>query len=93
MKLCFSLGLDVNQKNSMGLQAMHGAANRGANDIIRFLAANGAELNTPDLESRTPLDWAHGVFLATVPPAAKPETIALLQQLMARQPMPPAASR
>ena len=93
VKLCFSLGLDVNQKNSMGLQAIHGAANRGANDIIRFLAANGAELNTPDLESRTPLDWAHGVFLATVPPTTKPETIALLQQLMARQPMPPAASQ
>ena len=42
VKLCVELGLDVNHRNSMGLQAIHGAANRGSNDIIRFLAANGA---------------------------------------------------
>jgi uncharacterized protein len=93
VKLCVGLGLDVNQKNSMGLQAIHGAANRGANDVIRFLAANGAQLDTPDRESRTPLDWAHGVFLATVPPAAKPETIALLQQLIAQRQVSSTVSR
>jgi len=92
VKLCVELGLDVNQKNSMGLQAIHGAANRGSNDIIRFLAANGAELDTPDREGRTPLEWANGVFLATVAPTPKPESIALLQQLVARR-MPPAAAR
>jgi ankyrin repeat protein len=41
VKLCIDRGPDVNQKNSMGLQAMHGAANRGSNDIIQFLAARG----------------------------------------------------
>ena len=87
VKLCVELGLDVNQKNSMGLQAIHGAANRGSNDIIRFLAANGAELETPDRESRTPLDWANGVFLATVAPTPKPESIALLNQLLAQRRM------
>ena len=93
VKLCVELGLDVNQKNSMGLQAIHGAANRGANDIIRFLAANGAQLDTPDREGRTPLDWAGGVFLATVPPAAKPDSIALLRQLASQQGASPVASR
>ena len=85
VRLCVELGLDVNQKNSMGLQAIHGAANRGSNNIIRFLAANGAQLETPDREGRTPLEWAGGVFLATVAPTPKPESIALLQQLIAQQ--------
>jgi ankyrin repeat protein len=84
VRFCVELGLDVNQKNSMGLQAIHGAANRGSNDIIRFLAAHGAELETPDREGRTPLEWAGGVFLATVAPTPKPESIALLQQLIAQ---------
>jgi len=83
VRLCLKLGMDVNQKNSMGLQAIHGAANRGSNNIIRFLAANGAQLETADREGRTPLDWAQGVFLATVAPTPKPESIALLQQLIA----------
>jgi len=83
VKLCVELGLDVNQKNSMGLQAMHGAANRGSNEIIRYLASQGAELDTPDRENRTPLHWAHGEFLATVAPTEKPQTIALLKELLA----------
>ena len=29
--------MDVNAVNSMGLTALHGAANRGSDDIIRFL--------------------------------------------------------
>jgi ankyrin repeat protein len=84
VRFCVELGLDVNQKNSMGLQAIHGAANRGSNDIIRFLAAHGAELETADNEGRTPLEWAGGVFLATVAPTPKPESMALLQQLIAQ---------
>ncbi|HYP81691.1 MAG TPA: ankyrin repeat domain-containing protein [Steroidobacteraceae bacterium] len=93
VRLCVELGLDVNQKNSMGLQAMHGAANRGSNDIIQFLAAKGAELDTPDREGRTPLDWAQGVFLATVAPVPKPESIALLQRLTAARGTASTASR
>jgi ankyrin repeat protein len=79
--LCHELGADVNAANSMGLSAIHGAANRGSNDIIEFLAANGAELDVPDRQGRTPLAWAEGVFLATHPPQRKQETIALLEAL------------
>ena len=65
----------------MGVAAIHGAANRGANDVIEYLAANGARLDVADAQGRTPLDWAEGVFLATHPPVRKPETIALLERL------------
>jgi ankyrin repeat protein len=81
VKLAHSLGNDVNAVNSMGIAAIHGAANRGANDVIEYLAANGARLDVADAQGRTPLDWAEGVFLATHPPVRKPETIALLERL------------
>jgi uncharacterized protein len=83
VKLCYELGLDVNTINSMGLTAVHGAANRGSDDIIRFLAEKGAKLDVADNEGRTPLTWAEGVFLATHPAKPKPGSIALLKSLMA----------
>jgi len=82
VKLTIELGNDVNAVNSMGVGAIHGAANRGANEIIEYLAAHGARLDVPDAQGRTPLDWAEGVFLATHPPVRKPETVALLERLL-----------
>jgi ankyrin repeat protein len=82
VELCAELGLDIEAVNSMGLRAIHGAANRGSNDIIELLAARGARLDVPDALGRTPLVWAEGVFLATHPPQRKPETIALLERLL-----------
>jgi ankyrin repeat protein len=88
VKLCYELGMDVNQANSMGLTAVHGAANRGSNDIIGFLVEKGARLDVQDKEGRTPLDWARGVFLATHPAEAKPESMLLLTQLLKDRNMP-----
>ena len=81
---------DVNAVNSMGLTAMHGAANRGSDDIIRFLVARGAKLDVKDSEGRTPLTWAGGVFLATHPAKPKPGSMALIKELMGN---PPVAAR
>jgi ankyrin repeat protein len=80
--LCHELGGDVDTTNSMGLAAIHGAANRGSNEIIQWLAEHGATLDGADRHGRTPLAWAEGVFLATHPPQRKPETIALLDRLL-----------
>jgi hypothetical protein len=82
VKLCHELGLDVNAVNSMGLTALHGAANRGSDDIIQFLVDKGAKLDVKDKEGRTPLTWAEGVFLATHPAKPKPTSIALIKSLM-----------
>jgi ankyrin repeat protein len=89
VELAHALGNDVNATNSMGLAAIHGAANRGSNAIVEFLAAHGAKLDALDKHQRTPLVWAEGVFLATHPPQRKPETIALLERLW----HPPARAR
>ena len=83
VKLCLELGGDVNAVNAMGLAAVHGAANRGSDDIIELLARNGARLDLKDKEGRTPMTWAEGVFLATNSPVAKPSTMALIRKLLA----------
>lgn len=85
VKLCVSLGNDVNAVNSMGLTAVDGAANRGSDDIIRYLVSQGARLDVEDKEGRTPLDWARGVFLATHPAEPKPSSIALIEQLQKKR--------
>jgi ankyrin len=85
VKLCHQLGMDVNQANSMGITALHGAANRGSEDIIRYLVEQGADLTAQDNQHRSALDWAKGVFLATHPPEAKPGAIALITQLLRAQ--------
>jgi ankyrin repeat protein len=81
VKLCVELGMDVNAVNSMGLTALHGAANRGSDDIIRYLVEQGARIDVKDAEGRTPLTWAEGVFLATHPARPKANSIQLLKQL------------
>jgi len=85
VKLCLELGMDVNQTNSMGLTALMGAANRGSNEIISFLVSQGADLTAQDNEQRTALDWARGVFLATHPAEQKPESMALISELLTSQ--------
>ncbi|MGV3592829.1 MAG: ankyrin repeat domain-containing protein [Gammaproteobacteria bacterium] len=82
VKFAHALGNDVNAVNSMGLTAAHGAANRGSEAILRWLAEQGAKLDVADNEGRTPLTWAHGVFLATHPPVDRPETAALIEALL-----------
>jgi len=82
VRLCLEVGGDVNAVNEMGLTAVHGAANRGSDDIIELLARRGARLDIADKEGRTPYVWAEGVFLATNSPVAKPSTMALIQKLL-----------
>ncbi len=85
VQLTHALGNDVNAINSMGLTAVHGAANRGSDAILRWLAEQGAALDVADKQSRTPVVWAHGVFLATHPPVDRPDTATLIEELMKEQ--------
>jgi ankyrin repeat protein len=81
-KLCLEKGADVNAVNKQGFTAMHGATNKGFNDMVKLLVAAGGKLDVKDSQGRTPMTFAEGVFLAVQPPVAKPATIALLQELM-----------
>jgi len=86
LKLCSDLGMSIHDMNSMGLTALHAAANRpGSDPIIKFLVEKGAKLDVKDNEGRTPLAWAEGVFLATHPGVPKPSAIELIKGYMAAQ--------
>jgi ankyrin repeat protein len=87
VKLCVELGMDVNAVNSMGLTALHGAANRGSDEIIRYLVEQGAKIDVKDAEGRTPMTWAEGVFLATHPARPKLTSIELLKELASTAPV------
>ena len=82
VNLCLAQGVDVNAANSMGLTAMHGAANRGWESIVQILADHGSKLDPKDKEGRTPMTYAQGIFLAIKPPEPKPKAMALLNKLM-----------
>ena len=86
IRICLEHKADVNAVNSMGLTAVLGAANKGANDIIRLLVTHGARLDAVDKQGRDAYRWAGGVFLAAVGAELKPHTIALLDELNHRPP-------
>jgi ankyrin repeat protein len=81
VKLCVEKAGDVNAVNGQGFTAMHGAANRGSDDIIQFLASKGARVDVKDGQGRTPMTYAEGVYLAGKPPERRTSTIALLKGL------------
>jgi ankyrin repeat protein len=69
--------------------ALHGAAMKGFNPIVEFLAAHGADLYAKDANGRTALDLAKGDYNeAFLRQAAEPheDTVKLLESLMAANP-------
>jgi len=83
VKLCYELGNDVNAIDKNGDTALHGAALRGANQIVSFLVDNGMKHEyaaAKDNRGWTPLQIADGIFHISVF-IAHPETAALLRQL------------
>ena len=62
VQLAWELGdHDVNRADDRGYTALHGAALRGANPIVEFLAERGAHLLAESNEGWTPLRVADGV--------------------------------
>jgi uncharacterized protein len=60
VKLCVSLGLDVNAATDKGETALHGAAHRGADSIAKYLVEKGANVNARNKRGFTALDLAMG---------------------------------
>ncbi|HEY8518530.1 MAG TPA: ankyrin repeat domain-containing protein [Gammaproteobacteria bacterium] len=79
-------GLDVNATDARGRTALHGAALQGYNEVIKFLAANGAKLDVQDNDGFTPLDTALGLAggfgFSGREGVVREDTAALLRELM-----------
>jgi ankyrin repeat protein len=58
--LCLKAGVDVNAVDSRGETALHGAASKGYDQVIKYLAEHGANLNLKDKQGKTALDAAIG---------------------------------
>ena len=90
LKILIKAGAEINRRAVNGQTAMHAAALKGWNATIRFLAENGAELEAKDHDGKTPLDFASGNYKPVFqgggnpPPAAIPETVKLLKELIAK---------
>ena len=86
-KLLVKAGADVNAPRDNGQTALHGAALWGWNNMVQYLADNGANLRAADRDGITAFDIASGKSGGTGRTgisAAEPhkETAALLQKLM-----------
>ncbi|HLK47719.1 MAG TPA: ankyrin repeat domain-containing protein [Bryobacteraceae bacterium] len=83
IRLCLDKGSDVNAANDRGDTPMHAAAQRGADQIVQFLADHGAKLDVKNKSGRTPLDLALGIGgVANTGGSAHQSTADLIRKLM-----------
>ena len=72
------VGADVNARDLNGYTAVHHAAARGDNELIRYFVSQGADVTLVSRRGQTTVDMANGPVQRIQP---FPETIALLESL------------
>jgi ankyrin repeat protein len=96
VRLLLDLGIDPNIQSLTGRVALHGAAHKGATEVVKLLVARGARMDvrdwgntdnrgSPELAAHTwlPVDYADGLVRVGVQSAiAHPETGLVLRELM-----------
>jgi ankyrin repeat protein len=60
IRLCLDAGVDINATDGRGQTALHGAALKGYDQVVQFLADHGAKVDVKDRRGFTPLDAAMG---------------------------------
>ena len=75
------LKVDVNMRDANGFTALHHAAARGDNDMVRYLVKMGADVMAVNRSGQTTVDMANSPEQRTQP---FPETIALLEGMGAK---------
>jgi ankyrin repeat protein len=84
-------GADVNAKDDYNYTALHGAAYRGDNEVVKYLVSKGAKLDVRSKSGQTLTDMANGPMVNAHLPIDHPDTIALLESLGAPPPEVPVA--
>ena len=93
VKVLMAAGLDVNQTNTRGENALHGAALRGADTIVQFLIDQKMDVNALSKQGYTPLDVAMGKTIVLQLPVPQESTVALLRKLGGKEGPGPRAAR
>jgi uncharacterized protein len=88
--LCLKAGVDINAVDSQGKTALHGAAQKGWDQVVQYLADHGAKVDVKDKKGLTPVDAAMGLagglgFDNTTGDVHE-STAALLRKLMGQSP-------
>ncbi|SRR5579883_3283677 len=81
VKICLEQGADINQENARGETALHGAAGRGADTIVKYLVEHGGKLDAKSKLGYTPLDVAMGKNSLAQLPVPHDSTVALIRSL------------
>lgn len=94
VELLLASGAGINLRDRGGQTALHGAASWGWNNIVKSLVAHNVDLMAKDAQGRTAADIAKGAASSSGRAAAipRPETEALLRQLMSTAASTPTAS-
>jgi hypothetical protein len=86
--VALELGGDVNAANKDGDTPLHGAAWRGANDIVQLLVDHGAKLDVKNKQGYTPLRIANGEEERVANHNVRPWTVELLLKLLTERGLP-----
>jgi ankyrin repeat protein len=78
VQFCLAHGANVNAKDVKGYTALHGAAFRGDNAMVKYLIASGADVHAKTKDGDTVADVANGLFEHAIP---HEDTVALLEGL------------
>jgi len=100
LKLLVGFGLDVNAVDAQDRTAMHGAASRGANQVIQFLVEHGAKIDVMSKDGRGGYSATDGITIvaakgrtpldeAMMSDPPRPKTAALLRQMLGQDPGAP----
>ena len=79
-RYALELGIDINLANEWGATALHAATYHAADELIRFLVENGAELDATDWEEQTPLRLARGHIICCSTYVEHPDIADLLRE-------------
>jgi ankyrin repeat protein len=88
VKLCKELGAELNATDVFKYTALHGAAYRGDNELVKFLVEQGARLDVRTIFGTSVTDMANGFVAYSSLPRTHPETVQLLLKLGAPTPSP-----
>ena len=88
VRFALTLDSDVNRPNKQGETPLHGAAWRGANEIIQLLVDNGAKLDARSKRGSTPLMIANGEEERVATINVRPWAVELLVKLMKERGLP-----